>query len=750
MSVRKRLTFFESKMVAPNLLLLRDFELEDGSLALEEGDLVRYVAKEKEKNVRVELLSGSSILSKKRTSRRSKKSETYVLPADILQELPDKDGKLQWVLRRKNSQRSHARLTMSARYAAADDNGDNGDAVKSKSKSTGAIGASSSSAVEEDENGDIVDVKHKDKECKVESSGGGVSSPLALNGKDKGKGKSKAKKRGKKDKDKDGKHVAVVTGPTGVQHVGHLGITATGFEAKNLPPQLAEVFQNINKMLKDLGLKGITRSEAVWLLKAATAHLTGPAAAASTTTTPAATPTATPIKATGGVARATASSSVAEPETPRVPVEKSTIAPPAVEDAPVASSRSKRNLSGSVAASVIGDLETQMEAQRARFKEELNTRDLMLQGVKKMLVDEKAKSREMEAELDAVRRKLAKTERQHEKHIGMLADEKRQLESKLKKEREENAALVEEMAMMRKQGADDLAKSAGDDDDDDDDGGTKRRRHRSSKSASKGKDGGGDDDDAIGKGDDPAMLRRKLALETKRRRAVQRRFNRLQKDLEEMEAAASRARDELRSNMQASLHDSDEDSALHREKLELQKRIDELGDERAQLERELQLRIGSLEAELQDARQKNSRLATHLLRTSDESADETSSDDNSSDNGDAPPPPAPPPVVADVRPASKATALDLQAGAKALRPAKVAEEAPLSPISASSDLLSAIKRGKTLRHVDADELQRAQSKIDDTSLLGTLTRALLSRRAEMLEDEGDDEFFRDDDDDWKE
>lgn len=61
---------------------------------------------------------------------------------------------------------------------------------------------------------------------------------------------------------------AVITGPTGVRHEGHLGFASEGgFEARNLPPHIQAVFNQLNEYLQKLGHSSITQKEAKYLLR---------------------------------------------------------------------------------------------------------------------------------------------------------------------------------------------------------------------------------------------------------------------------------------------------------------------------------------------------------------------------------------------------------------------------------------------------------------------------------------------------
>jgi len=68
-----------------------------------------------------------------------------------------------------------------------------------------------------------------------------------------------------------------ISGPSSnsFQHKSHLAITEQGFEANNLPPEWNELFVGLSATLKQMGLKGITKKEAQFLLKAAAQHLPG-------------------------------------------------------------------------------------------------------------------------------------------------------------------------------------------------------------------------------------------------------------------------------------------------------------------------------------------------------------------------------------------------------------------------------------------------------------------------------------------
>jgi hypothetical protein len=60
----------------------------------------------------------------------------------------------------------------------------------------------------------------------------------------------------------------VISGPTGVKHVSHIGWDAQGgFEAKNLPPEWAKFFESLDQAMKKMGGKGLTKQEALYLLK---------------------------------------------------------------------------------------------------------------------------------------------------------------------------------------------------------------------------------------------------------------------------------------------------------------------------------------------------------------------------------------------------------------------------------------------------------------------------------------------------
>lgn len=72
--------------------------------------------------------------------------------------------------------------------------------------------------------------------------------------------------------------------PTQAKHEGHLGFSNQGFEARNLPPALQELFASLNETLKAMGMKGITKSEAQFLLKHALAQMDLSALSAQTPT----------------------------------------------------------------------------------------------------------------------------------------------------------------------------------------------------------------------------------------------------------------------------------------------------------------------------------------------------------------------------------------------------------------------------------------------------------------------------------
>jgi len=84
-------------------------------------------------------------------------------------------------------------------------------------------------------------------------------------------------KQGKDKKKEPVNAEIVISGPSSnsFQHKSHLGITEQGFEVKNLPPEWKELFDGLDSTLKQMGLKGITKKEAEFLLKAAAQHLPG-------------------------------------------------------------------------------------------------------------------------------------------------------------------------------------------------------------------------------------------------------------------------------------------------------------------------------------------------------------------------------------------------------------------------------------------------------------------------------------------